>query len=72
MVYMTTPTGRRKQAAAVGTPVRDVTTAEPPVSNIAVTFEDPLDSKQQLNQRGLRRHTKILVMRPKTVNTKCP
>jgi hypothetical protein len=34
---MKTPTGRRKQAAAVGIPVREVTTADPPVSSIAVT-----------------------------------
>ena len=31
MVYMTTPTGSRKHAAAVGMPVKEVTTAEPPV-----------------------------------------
>jgi hypothetical protein len=37
MVYSTTPMGKRKQAAAVGTPVREVTTAEPPANNIAVT-----------------------------------
>lgn len=37
MVYRTTPKGRRKQAAAVGIPVRLETTAEPPVSNMAVT-----------------------------------
>lgn len=37
IVYSTTPIGKRKQAAAVGTPVRDVTTAEPPVSSMAVT-----------------------------------
>jgi len=37
IVYNTTPTGSRKQAAAVGTPVRDEATAEPPVSNMAVT-----------------------------------
>ncbi len=37
IVYMTTPTGNRKQAAGVGMPVREVTTAEPPVNNIAVT-----------------------------------
>jgi hypothetical protein len=36
-VYSTTPMGRRKQAAAVCTPVRDVMTAEPPVSSMAVT-----------------------------------
>lgn len=29
--------GRRKQAAAVGIPVKSLTTAEPPASNIAVT-----------------------------------
>ena len=29
--------GSRKQAAAVGIPVRSLTTAEPPVSNMAVT-----------------------------------
>ena len=51
IVYRTTPTGRRKQAAAVGIPVSEVTTAEPPVNSMAVT--------------------KILVMRPKTVNTRC-
>ena len=32
-----TPTGSRKQAAAVGIPVRECTTAEPPVSNMDVT-----------------------------------
>ena len=37
MVYTTTPNGRRKQAAAVGTPVRELITADPPVSSIAVT-----------------------------------
>ena len=37
MVYMTTPNGRRKQAAGVGIPVSEDTTAEPPVNNIAVT-----------------------------------
>ncbi len=37
MVYNTTPIGSRKHAAAVGTPVREVTTADPPVSSIAVT-----------------------------------
>lgn len=37
IVYITTPKGKRKQAAAVGMPVKDETTAEPPVSNIAVT-----------------------------------
>jgi hypothetical protein len=37
IVYNTTPTGSRKQAAAVGTPVRDEATAEPPASNMAVT-----------------------------------
>jgi hypothetical protein len=36
-VYRTTPMGSRKHAAAVGTPVRDVMTADPPVSSIAVT-----------------------------------
>ena len=34
IVYKTTPTGRRKQAAAVGIPVREVTTAEPPKAYI--------------------------------------
>jgi hypothetical protein len=34
---MTTPSGKRKQAAAVGTPVREEMTADPPVSNMAVT-----------------------------------
>ena len=37
MVYTTTPSGSRKQAAAVGTPVREEMTADPPVSNMAVT-----------------------------------
>jgi hypothetical protein len=37
MVYTTTPSGNRKQAAAVGTPVREEMTADPPVSNMAVT-----------------------------------
>lgn len=37
MVYSTTPTGNRKQAATVGTPVSEVTTADPPVKSIAVT-----------------------------------
>ena len=34
---MTTPRGSRKQAAAVGTPVKELMTADPPVNNIAVT-----------------------------------
>lgn len=33
-----TPTGKRKQAAAVLIPVKEVTTADPPVNNIAVTL----------------------------------
>lgn len=37
IVYKTTPIGSRKQAAAVGTPVKEDATAEPPVSSIAVT-----------------------------------
>ena len=37
LVYSTTPMGSRKQAAAVGTPVKLVTTADPPVSNMEVT-----------------------------------
>jgi hypothetical protein len=37
MVYKTTPSGRRKQAAGVGMPVKAVTTADPPVNSIAVT-----------------------------------
>jgi len=37
MVYMITPNGSKKQAAGVGMPVREETTAEPPVNNIAVT-----------------------------------
>lgn len=37
MVYMTTPNGSRKQAAGVGIPVKDDTTAEPPVNSMAVT-----------------------------------
>ena len=39
MVYSTTPIGSKKQAAAVGTPVRLDATALPPVNNIAVTCE---------------------------------
>ena len=49
IVYITTPSGSKKQAAGVGIPVRDETTAEPPVSNIDVT--------------------RMLVIKPKTVNT---
>ena len=41
IVYKTTPTGRRKQAAAVGIPVRDVTTAEPPETNIRKDCQRP-------------------------------
>jgi hypothetical protein len=37
MVYITTPRGSKKQAAGVGMPVKDETTAEPPVKSIAVT-----------------------------------
>jgi hypothetical protein len=37
MVYITTPNGSRKQAAGVGIPVREETTADPPVNNMAVT-----------------------------------
>ena len=37
MVYMITPNGSKKQAAAVGIPVREETTAEPPVNSMAVT-----------------------------------
>ena len=37
MVYITTPSGSKKQAAAVGIPVKEETTAEPPVNSIAVT-----------------------------------
>ena len=37
MVYITTPRGNKKQAAGVGIPVSDETTAEPPVNNMAVT-----------------------------------
>ena len=37
MVYMTTPKGSKKQAAGVGIPVKEETTAEPPVNNMAVT-----------------------------------
>lgn len=37
MVYSTTPTGSRKHPAAVGTPQREVATADPPVKSIAVT-----------------------------------
>lgn len=33
----TMPTGSKKHIAAVGTPFNYITTAEPPVSNIAVT-----------------------------------
>ena len=36
-MYKTTPKGKRKQAAAVCMPVREVTTADPPVSSMAVT-----------------------------------
>lgn len=37
MVYITTPNGSRKQAAGVGIPVKEETTADPPVNNMAVT-----------------------------------
>ena len=37
MVYRMTPRGSKKQAAAVGIPVSDDTTADPPVNSIAVT-----------------------------------
>jgi len=37
MVYIMTPRGSKKQAAGVGIPVRDETTADPPVNNMAVT-----------------------------------
>jgi hypothetical protein len=37
MVYIITPSGSKKQAAGVGIPVREDTTAEPPVNNMAVT-----------------------------------
>lgn len=37
MVYIMTPNGSKKQAAGVGIPVREDTTAEPPVNNMAVT-----------------------------------
>jgi len=37
-VYRTTPTGKRKHAAAVGIPVKELTTALPPVNNMAVTL----------------------------------
>ena len=37
IVYNTTPTGSKKQAAAVGTPVRLLATALPPVNSMAVT-----------------------------------
>jgi hypothetical protein len=37
LTYNTTPIGRRKQAAAVGTPQRELATALPPVNSIAVT-----------------------------------
>ncbi len=37
MVYKMTPRGSKKQAAGVGMPVREDTTAEPPVNNMAVT-----------------------------------
>jgi hypothetical protein len=34
---MATPSGSKKHAAGVGIPVNEVTTADPPVNNIAVT-----------------------------------
>lgn len=37
IVYKMTPSGSKKQAAGVGIPVNEFTTAEPPVNNIAVT-----------------------------------
>ena len=43
-VYTTTPRGRRKQPAAVGMPVKLVTTADPPVKSIAVTLHPNISS----------------------------
>jgi hypothetical protein len=37
MVYITTPRGSRKQAAAVGIPVIELATAEPPARSMADT-----------------------------------
>lgn len=37
IVYIATPNGNKKQAAAVGIPVKEFTTAEPPVNSMAVT-----------------------------------
>lgn len=37
MVYITTPKGSKKHAAGVGIPVKEETTAEPPVNSMAVT-----------------------------------
>ncbi len=37
MVYIITPSGSKKHAAGVGIPVREDTTAEPPVNSMAVT-----------------------------------
>ena len=37
IVYIITPRGSKKQAAGVGIPVREDTTAEPPVNSMAVT-----------------------------------
>jgi hypothetical protein len=37
IVYNTTPIGSKKHPAAVGTPVNEDATAEPPESNMAVT-----------------------------------
>ena len=37
IVYNITPSGSKKHAAAVGIPVKEEITAEPPVSNMAVT-----------------------------------
>jgi hypothetical protein len=51
IVYIITPNGSRKQAAGVGTPVRAVKAALPPVRSIAVT--------------------RMFVINPKTVKTKC-
>jgi hypothetical protein len=54
MVYKTTPNGSKKHAAAVCMPVREVTTAEPPVKSIAVTKMFVKRPKQMYTQWVMR------------------
>jgi hypothetical protein len=61
-------TGSKKQAAGVGTPVRDVTTAEPPVRSIAVTL---FLSSARLFRGSDKITYRIFVNNPKTIKVRC-